>query len=310
VVMAARVNTVHPLRDYLTTMRDKWDATQRVGTFAAHYLGCEDTEYTRAVAKMWLISCAARGVVPGCQVDHMIVLEGKQGANKTSALRILAKDWFCPSLPDLRDDKAASERIQGVWLCEIGELDALRGASATRVKDFLTRTFDRYRPAYARHVVDRKRACVFAGSTNEHVYLVDHSGGRRFWPLRVAVTKPIDREALARDVDQIWAEAAMLHQVHEPWWPTEDMRATLSEQQEARYMPDEWEAKASEWCDGRDECTVADVLGGPLGIEPGKWSQQDQNRVSRALIRLGFVRKQRRAQDGHGRREWYYKRED
>lgn len=307
VAMASRVNTVHPLRDYLIERRKAWDATSRVATFASTYLGCDDTPYTRAVAKMWLISCVARGIAPGCQVDHMIVLEGKQGANKTSALRLLAKQWFCPSLPDLRDDKAASERVQGSWICEIGELDALRGASATRVKDFLTRTFDRYRPAYGRHVIDRPRSCVFAGSTNEHVYLVDHSGGRRFWPLRVAVTKPIDREALARDVDLIWAEAAVMHECGEVWWPSAELTETLSDEQEARYMPDEWEQKISEWCEHQDEVAVADVLGQCLSIEPGKWTQADQSRVARALLRLGYVRKQRRV--GHNRRKWMYVRE-
>jgi putative DNA primase/helicase len=310
--MAARCLTINPLVEYLETRRADWDAKQRVDTFASHYLGCEDTPYSRAVARMWLLSCVARALTPGCQVDHMLVLEGTQGAKKTSALRIMARDWFCPSLPDLRDDKAASERIQGSWICEIGELDALRGASATRVKDFLTRTFDRYRPAYGRHVIDRPRSCVFAGSTNEHVYLVDHSGGRRFWPLRVAVEHPIARDALERDVDQIWSEAAVILECggeSAQFWPTAAMGSILGDEQDARYIPDEWEARIESWCKGRDVATVAEALGSALMIEPGKWTQPDQNRVARCLIRLGFERKQCRDHDS-GRRSWIYQREN
>ena len=67
----------------------------------------------------------------------------------------------------LREKKAAAETLKGRWIVEIGELDALRGSAATRVKDFLSQTVDYYRPAYGRLAVTRPRQCAFVATTNE-----------------------------------------------------------------------------------------------------------------------------------------------
>ena len=53
---------------------------------------------------------------------------------------------------------------------------------------------------------DVPRQFITFGSTNDLNYLMGVTGNRRFWP--VAVGK-IDLEGLARDRNQLWAEAAL-----------------------------------------------------------------------------------------------------
>ena len=73
------------------------------------FMKCQgDPEYLRQIGRKWLISAVARVILPGCQADHALILEGEQGYGKSSALRILALyDFFGVSLPDFQENQKA-----------------------------------------------------------------------------------------------------------------------------------------------------------------------------------------------------------
>lgn len=283
---AAKVSAINPVRTYLDGL--EWDQVPRIAKWLERYLGADPTPYTSIVGTWWLISAVARIYDPGCQADHLVVLEGGQGAGKSTAARILGGDWFLANLPDITN-KDAPQLLQGHWIAEIGELDAFKGAAGTRVKDWVTRTVDSYRPAYGRFSVRRPRSCVFIGTTNEHQYLTDATGARRFWPVQV---NTLERDALIRDRDQLWAEAKHHYQCGEQWWPSAEHAALIGDQQEERFAGDEWQKRISDWIGDRNGFTAGEVLAGALNIEPGKWDRQSQTRVGICLRRLGFQSKQ------------------
>jgi putative DNA primase/helicase len=209
----ARDIRIHPVREYLNNIR--WDGVPRMETSAIAYLGAEDTRLNRAFGSLWMISAIARIMRPGAKVDHMLILEGPQGAKKSTALKALAgEEWFIDELAEI-GSKDAAQQLRGVWIVEIAELDAISRAEVSRIKSFLSRSVDRYRPPYERYVIDVPRQCVFAGSVNPDTYLRDETGNRRFWLVRCG---HIDLDALRRDRDQLWAEAVARYREGAVWW--------------------------------------------------------------------------------------------
>ncbi|MBB5212621.1 virulence-associated E family protein [Microbulbifer hydrolyticus] len=198
-------NTYDALRDHLSSL-PKWDGKQRLDSWLCAYLGVEDNSYTREAGALWMLGAVARALQPGVKFDHMLVLVGAQGVGKSTALRILAGDEFFSDANFLgaRDSREVLEATEGAWIVECAELAGMHRKDAETLKYEITKQEDRGRPAYARNPVTVPRRFVLAGTTNSPRFLQDETGNRRFWPVEAAET---DLEALARDRDQLWAEA-------------------------------------------------------------------------------------------------------
>ena len=125
VKLVARDYPFHPIRDYLDRL--EWDGTTRLDYWLSIYLGAEPCELTEVFGSRFLLSAVARAYEPGCKVDTALFLEGHQGKMKSTALRVLVGDqFFTDELPDIRK-KDASIQLHGIWLVELGEVEALRG---------------------------------------------------------------------------------------------------------------------------------------------------------------------------------------
>lgn len=285
----AKRNSFHPLRDRLNALR--WDGSQRLDSWTSKYLGAEDNLVHAAIGVRWMLGAVARAFEPGCQMDSAIILEGSQGLGKSSALRSLSLGFFTDELSDV-GSKDAAMQLQGSWIVEIAELDAISRADAAKVKAFLTRRVDRFRPPYGRHVVERPRQCVFAGSVNHNDYLKDETGGRRFWPIACTT---IDGTALKRDVEQLWAEAVVRYRAGESAY-IEDVAivSELSREISQRYQGDAWDVVIQTYAQVRESVSVAECLE-HVGVERGRWSQADANRVAKILKHHGYIRKRVRS---------------
>jgi predicted P-loop ATPase len=300
---AARDNPFHPLRDYFDALA--WDGTPRLDAWLVTYFHADDTEYARAVGPRYLISGVARIYEPGCKVDHILVLEGPQGKQKSEALRTVAikESWFTDRLSHVASKDAALETA-GVFLIEIAEMDALTKATNSAIKSFITRRHDRFRPPYGKHPIRLPRQCVFAATINPPAggYLKDPTGARRFWP--VACHGMIDRDGLERDRDQLWAEAVARFKAGAKWWlETPALEALAAAEQEARFKGDVWQEPIARWLGRRMETSVAEVLKYALRIARREQTQRDENRVAKVLTNLGFTKY--RARMGHERQNRY-----
>jgi len=194
-------------------------------------------------------------------------------------------------------------QVRGVWIIELGELDAIGRAEASRIKAFMSRSTDRFRPPYARHLIEVPRESVFAGTVNHDDYLKDETGGRRFWPVRCG---RIDISGLQRDRDQLWAEAVVRFHADETWWlDSAELQEAAAVEQRDRYDADAWQSDIEAWLHDRESVTLEQVLRECLEKPARECAQTDKVRAARCLRALGWTRKRASANE-HGHRGWIY----
>ena len=288
VSLAAKRSPVHPVKDYLSKL--KWDGTERLKFWLEDFCEAERTPYHQDIGRKWLISGAARIMEPGCQADAALILEGPQGSKKSTLFRRLFEPWFSDDI-EVLGSKDSSMQLQGIWGLEIAELDSLHRSEITRVKAFLSRRVDRFRPPYGKMVIEWPRQNIFAGSTNRDTYLADDTGARRFWCVRCG---SLDPEGLAAARDQLWAEALAAHLARDPHWLTDDsVIAAAAAEQEARYTTDTWEEQVENALDSWNPLhavTTATVMAA-IGIDTARQGRAEQMRTASCLVRLGYARR-------------------
>lgn len=233
----ALAEAFNPVQEYLERL-PAWDGVPRweaLATFLDADLGVDPL--APVYLRRWGISAVARALQPGCKVDTVLVLCGRQGFGKSSFLRILAAaagpEMFRDTAIDLRSKDGYLQL--GCWVYEWAELeDTLRSHDAARVKSFLSSPVDVYRAPYARVTMEHPRHCVVVASSNEVTSLLaDPTGSRRFWPLTMRRDlTPVEKTQLEALRDVLWAEALARYRAGEPWWLTreeEDRRRATSE---------------------------------------------------------------------------------
>lgn len=295
----AEENPVHPVREYLAALQ--WDGTPRVERLFTEYFISEDQPLHREAGLRFTVGAVARVMRPGCKLDTLPVFEGEQGLFKSSGVAALVPDrrWFSDTPFDL-NSKDAYQSLHGVWIYEIGELSSFSKAETTRLKNFLSSAVDRYRAPYGRFVKAHQRQCVFVGTTNEKDYVMDSTGERRKWPVPIT---HVDLEAIARDRDQIWAEARVRFEAGERWYLEGESAKAMAAEAMERYVEDPLlddirEALATRRAKDADPAFVANRELRELVYTAASGGQADARRFAKAMRGLGYVSKVARTAKG------------
>ena len=163
---------------------------------------------------------------------------------------------------------------------------------------------------------------MFCASLNDHEFLTDSTGNRRFWTIECAKA---DIDAVTAYRDQLWAEAYALYEQDQPWWLETDELTALAEAEQAKHyeagprdeLITEWiqtpkqrervNAFADElpWNGSRPgRVNIQDVLVHGLQITVDKIKPADSHEVGRCLRHLGWKVSQESAGTHRGKR--YY----
>jgi len=290
---ACMENIISPVKHWLESLTVENEDDDLLDRWAFKYLDiqtddADEIEYIRQVTSKWLISAVARGINAGCKADAVLILEGSQGAGKSTALRLLCgDDWFGDALPPMHT-KDASDYVRGKWIVELAELSNVNKAEVEIVKAFVSRSEERFRPAYGRSEITYPRHCVFAGTTNKSDYLRDETGNRRFWPIKVG--PKIDTKGIREAREQIWAHAVMAYKNGEQWWLDGYADQLARNEQDKRLATDEWLGRIETYCEGKASVSITQVATEALEMEVKAIGRAEQNRITAILATLQYER--------------------
>lgn len=193
-----------------------------------------DRNMMRLLVRKWLLSAVAAALqdenLPEAEkfwTKGVLILQGEQSKGKTRWVRSLLPNDKQDLIKDGATlDPSNKDSVSGVikyWIVELGELDAtFKKSDIEKLKGFITQRVDSFRRPYDTIESDYARRTVFFGSVNPERFLVDETGNLRWWTIPI-VNVDADHGI---DMQQLWAEVAVLYRNGEKWWliPEEDAK--------------------------------------------------------------------------------------
>jgi len=218
-----------------------------------------------------------------------VVLEGEEDLGKTQLLSILGDRWH-QEFPKTVEGKEAYMQLQGFWLVELGELDALKPAQETRIKMFISQQMDVWIPKYENDVVERPRRAILVGTTNEREYLKGEHGNTRYFPLWLA--GPIQRDMIKGIRERLFVQAkAFLADHPDDWWCIpDDVEEEVLRARTQRHEASAYEDALRPFVAGRKQATSTEAME-YLQIAKDRWGSKSlQGDIARGLKALGWYR--------------------
>lgn len=305
---------MHPVVEYFDSL--EWDGDERLDTWLEDYCNAkaESVDYLRSVGACFLKAAVKRVYHPGEKFDHMLVLEGRQAAGKSTLLKAICTfngvSYFSDRVGfDDIGNKHLAAHMQGKLILEFAELTGLSTKDRNKIKGWITQTEDEIQPKFSNEVKVFPRQFVLAGSTNDSRWMTDPTGNRRFWPVSVG---DIDIQGVEEVKEQLWAEAVYRVKSGEPHFITNNdpTYVAAEEEQAGRFNGHIWEDVIVEYLEGRDKITVGDILLDCLYITRDKWKNTHKAEVGDILRNIGWEYKVSRCpKTGKPMRMWVGKDE-
>jgi hypothetical protein len=216
-----------PIRSYFDKL-PKWDGEDHIEQLARcvklHHEGTE--EVFKLHLTKWLVgsyTCGYNGAKHGSRNELFFILQGRQGAYKTTFLRYLVP----PELAEYRVDtvdsslgKDASSLLSKAFVHVDEELDTMTKADVEKLKGLLSMEHFYFRAVYGRFEEHYPRRFSMCGSTNQEEFLRDQTGSRRFLVHKVVKQeKKVFFGALhSVDIHKVWAQVKHLHEEGYQHW--------------------------------------------------------------------------------------------
>lgn len=294
ICLCAAENPCDMMVDYLDRTIPQWDGVDR-SDFLVRLCGAEDSPLAWAIGRYILAALWGRAHTPkGIKADIAPVLVGPQGARKSTLVRVLAlDDAFTTDITFASKDTDNARQIRGKITVELPELAGLSRRDLNEVKRFISLERDEYIPKYQEFARSSARRCVFFMTTNEHDFLTDATGNRRYAPIEV---HDIDIDGVKAELLQLWAQGRDIfgkeginHR------PLEQLTVQTNEQymrqdpwvDSIREFLERWEALPADDV-GKVPLTAVNILSFGVGISVSRVSTGDGRRLALVMAKLGY----------------------
>ena len=193
-----------PVASYLGALR--WDGRPRAESWLSRYFGAPVGRRSGLLGSHFLVGAAARALRPGGPAPPVLAFCGPQGSGKSAALAALGGEWYKQGyLRRVGRDELLT--LRGAWIFEVTDLS---GRTTLKMEGFLQAKSDIYRPPYERAAREFPRQVAFAVTSQDPPASEVVSPDWVPYGVCRVRTAPADVPALARDRDQLWAEAVHL----------------------------------------------------------------------------------------------------
>ena len=209
----AKDNAVNKVSLFFEQVREKWDGVSRLEEVFNTLNSRTDRDLALAYFKTWCIQAVrlAENSNGKMNQEHVLVLQGGQGAGKTSWFKQLFSpiglEYFKEGLDLNPDNKDSVLECVSHFAVELGELDATMKHEQAKLKAFITRSWDEVRKPFDRLSELTPRQTVLCATVNEPEFLKDKTGNRRYGVIKTGDT--IERLNNI-DLIQFWGEIATL----------------------------------------------------------------------------------------------------
>jgi predicted P-loop ATPase len=244
-----------------------------------------------------LISAVARAKIPGCKVDTILVLYGKQGIRKSTFWDVMGGEFYGCGWTGGKDRDDMLKPHQK-WIFEWDELSSLGKRETEGVKSMLSRASDIFRHPYGTTTKEHRRRFILTGSTNNSQFLTDSTGNRRWWVLHCKQQINIDKVRQMRDL--IWASIYQCWADGESWW-LESEQSELVERSMSDFMEkDVWEDAIVNYLEAKRQessevgkttgtrVNMNEILDEVLQVPIAHSNSREGRRVKGILERLGY----------------------
>lgn len=180
--VVAGEHSYNPLKDYLESCESEYkELVNQRDPFdiLRHYLNIKDDEYNRIIMDLFFRGAVAKVFDSTVKFDFVLDLTGRQGVGKTQFFEGLFTHKYFTTIETFtdKDDKA---RMIRNWCVFDDEMVASKKASFSELKKFITETKLEFRPPYASSDRRLPKSFIIVRATNDHDYLNDLTGERRF----------------------------------------------------------------------------------------------------------------------------------